>query len=352
VEQTWFVFPNHKSLIGKISLFDTSKLFRQITQQIAAAFIWWGKNMNSNGVEEIELSLDDVTTGLGELKSDLPTQIQTVKRSNYTVSIRRLYEVHGKFQKTGHDEASLLVWKFSPKVKGENRRFTTFKVTLRFELSSQSDNNDDPPYIVSYAPAQDGAVFFSEHLTTVTRETSIQGSLSAQPPAGGASVGLTATKAKTEESERRELNKLSSESHQEGDGRGDNVVSWWMNAPNHTNGVGDSIAVAVLVKRAARSHFVVHVTVDADVGFKARVSNKWQDLIKGKSTRLGPYGPGIGVQSKPDGIDDQNLHEASTKNLLDQLAFVHAPEKAAVKKFYSDGTQTPTTSALLLSSFN
>lgn len=99
-------------------------------------------------------------------------------------------------------------------------------MTLGFQLAPGSDPNDDPPYVVFYEPRQEGDIFYSEHTTTVTKEGSIQASLSKQPLVGRAIVGITASKKKTEESTQRDLFRLSTDTWRDAGCRQPNVV-WW-----------------------------------------------------------------------------------------------------------------------------
>lgn len=287
---------------------------------------------------ELELPLVDWTPGGGKLKSDLPRQIGTLSKPGYSVSLQHLYEVHGQFDKTSTDNASLLVLKICPKVDSPGRCFKNFEVTLAFTPAKGSKPNDDPPYIVSYEPAQEGVVYFSEHFTNVTNTSSLQGSLTAQPPVSGASLGLTTSKSKTAESQRRVLHKLSSGTVYDTGDEGPNVVWWRLEPATESDGIGDSIAVAVLIRRAKSSKFDISLDAKADVGFRARVSEPWKVFQKRQKTVLGPFGPADGgARSIPEDVDEHDLHAASTNEILKRLVYVHVPEKVAAKEFYSTG---------------
>ena len=284
---------------------------------------------------EFEFALADWTPGAGQLKSDLPHQIGFLSKPGYSVSFQRLYEVHGDFEKGSTDNASLLVWKIQPKVDSPTRCFKSFKVTLAVEPAKGARLNDDPPYVVSYEPAQDGVVYFSEHITNITNTSSIETSLSAQPPIGGASLGLTGSKSRTEEFKQRVLHKLSSGTIQDTGDAGPNVVWWRLEPATQSDGIGDHMAVAVLIRRAKASKFVVSVDAEADVGFRAKISDPWRVLRKHQKTILGPFGPVKGgAQSVPTDVNEHDLHASSTAEILKRLAFVHVPEKLAPREFY------------------
>lgn len=315
------------------------------------------QKMIAIGDDELVLNLEDAEQS--ELKSDLAPIIGTAKKSGYKVSVQRLLEVHGLFEPHRSAEASLLVLKFSPNAESIDRRLEAFSLTLAFEAAPGADPDDDPPYIVSYAPGQEGETYFSEHETTVTKTRSIEISGSAQPPVGGASLGLTASGSQQEESQRRDLYRLATESWRDPGLSEPNVVRWRMKAATKVEGIGDSIGVAVLLRRARSSKFSIRLEVEADLGFRAQVSEKmsktFNALKKDKRARLGPFGPGKGVQSIPegqsipDGVDLNNLHDSSTKNILDKLAFVHVAEHVATKEYYSDGMAVPCCQTLISS---
>lgn len=125
-----------------------------------------------------------------------------------------------------------------------------------------------------------------------------------------------------------------------------------MQAATKTEGVGDSIAVVVLLQRSKSSKFIVYVDVEADVGFRSCVLEAWSARFKrSKHTQLGPFGPGTGVQSIPKDVDDKNLHDASTsqKKIIERLSYIYVLEKVATKEFYSNSTMCllPSPSLLL-----
>jgi hypothetical protein len=307
------------------------------------------QKMIAIGDEDLVLNLEDEESAA--LKSDLAPLVGTAKKSGYQVAVRRQHEVHGKFEPYRSAEASLLALKISPRADSIDDRIESFTVKLRFEPATDGDLDDDPPYVVAYAPAQEGDVSLSENSTKITKTRSLAFTGSGQPPVGGASLSLTASGSTQKEFTQRDLYELQTDSWPEPMSLSEpNVVRWRMKAATQFEGVGDSIGVSVLLRRARSSRFSVRLEVKADVGFRARMSEKLSNLNprkKEQGIKLGPFGPVKGAEAVPDGqtipegVDPTNLHDASLKNLLDKLAFVHRIETLESKQFYSKGMVAP-----------
>jgi hypothetical protein len=147
---------------------------------------------------------------------------------------------------------------------------------------------------------------------------------------------VTGGRSTTKEFTKRFLHKLTSETrHDPTDLDEPNVVYWELEAANKTDGIGDSIAVAVLLQRAKNSKFVIEMEVLAQAGMRASLLDAFH---KHKVSVMGPFGPGGGSQKVPTGVDVKNLHAVSTEDVvLKQLAFVHVPEKVATVQFNATG---------------
>lgn len=308
------------------------------------------QKMIAIGDEDLVLNLEDEESAA--VKGDQAPLVGTAKKSGYEVNVRRQHQVHGLFEPYHSAEASLLVLKISCRADAIDDRIEFFSVKLRFEPAPDGDPDDDPPYVVAYAPAQEGDVSLSEHQTTVTKTRSLELTGSGQPPVGGASLGVKASGSTQKQFTQRHLYELQADSWPEPVSLSEpNVVRWRMKAATKFEGIGDSISVAVLLRRARSSRFSIRFEVKADVGFLARVSEKLSNALKPRKKKggimLGPFGPAKGANPVPDGqtipedVYPTNLHDASLKDLLDKLAFVHTVEAVESKKFYSNGMVAP-----------
>ncbi|EXJ88028.1 hypothetical protein A1O1_04955 [Capronia coronata CBS 617.96] len=273
------------------------------------------------GDEDLVLDLEDEETAA--LRGDLAPVVGTIQKSGYQVRIRRQHEVNGLFEPHLSQEATLLVLKFQLKADDPNDRITFFSVSLIFDSAPDADDDDDPPYLVSFAPAQEGAISLEEHQTTVTRTHEFKVTGSGQAPLNVASLNLEGSRSTQREYTQQDKYVLQTQTSRDPMTLSEeNVVCWEMNAASTPEGVGDSITVAVLLRRARSSRFSISLEAHAHVGSIANAVEKVKDLLdvrkKKKYKTLGRFGPAKGAkqvpggQTVPEGIDPSNLYSCST----------------------------------------
>lgn len=284
------------------------------------------------GDTEQEFSFNNYTEDSGELKSDLPEILGTFADSTNTVSFQRLHEVHGSYEPKSNISATLLVLRVIPKAKG-GRPFKYFRVQLTFNNVAGSDPDDEPPSIFAYEPAQQGTQYISEIYTKVTKERNIEESLSAEQFGGGLSI--SASQKNAEEFQRRKLHTLDAGTDSDKmTSRTQNIVWWELKAAEESNGVGDQLDIAILLKISESTKFAVKAETKAGfVGFSSRdIKLPFQ---KRKCIEFGPFDPTRGnTQSIPDGVDAKELHAVSTNEVLRKFAHIHIPEKVDPVDYY------------------
>lgn len=291
------------------------------------------------GDDEVTVSLNDWTEGNAVLKSDLLDDIGTVTNDDFSIVFQRKYEVHGGFEKNSVDDATLLVLKIIPKTSS-GRVFKHLRVQLVFEKAPGIDPDDDDPYIVAYEPGQEGEQKFGDQITKVTKGTNTQFSASGQAP--GSSATASKSWSDTGEFERHKLHKLSSgSSRSETRLKKKNLVWWELEAAEESNGVGDHIVVAVLIQRASGSEFAIKVDTKAGFGgFKDAFDKVKKPFKKRKVVFLGLFNsaPRGAEEQIPRGVSKNELHAASTNDVLKTLAYVHVPEQVATATLYKEST--------------
>ncbi|KAB8303089.1 hypothetical protein EYC80_004542 [Monilinia laxa] len=235
---------------------------------------------------EQEFSFNDYTEDSAELKTDLPEIIGTVNDSRNTVSFHRLHEVHGSFEPNPNKGATLLVLRVIPKAKN-GRPFKYFRAQLT--LYNIVRSGDEPPSIFGYGPAQQGIQYIDEFYKKVAKESSIHRSLTAEPFGGGLST--SASKTSKEECQSRKLHTLEAGTdNSDMRSRNQNVVWWEVKAAEESNGIGDQLDIAVLIKRARRTKFFVRAETKAGfVGFSLK--DMKLSLQKQKCIEFGPFDP-------------------------------------------------------------
>jgi hypothetical protein len=284
---------------------------------------------------EFELPLDEDG---GALKSNVQGVLGRVTRTGYSVAFQRAYEVNGSMDGTAVDNATLLVMKISPRVNDTKRRFKSFSVSLKVEVAPGKMRNISTPEILSYEPAQEGVWYIKENIITQTEASSIQATAAAQAP-GGASLGFTASKSLSEEIKRRVLHTVSARpDYGPGTDECPDEVTWSLSPAEKADGIGDYMVVAMLIRRARASSFIIRVKTKAELGFFADKLNAFPGHA---DTCLGPFPRpqrnGTAQLKAPPGIEENNLGATSEENLLQTLAFIHVPEKVAARDIYSKG---------------
>jgi hypothetical protein len=302
--------------------------------------------MDKSDKEEILLDLYDDPEGRGEVNFDQDPLLHKRENSGFVITARQLYEVHGEFEGNDAEKASLLVIKFtmSRRPDDTDRQYKSLRFTLRFEATPKGDPIDDP-WIIAFAPAQKGAVYVTENTVKVVDSHSLEGNTkigTRQAAPAAVSGGMKAMVAKCEKYSQRYLYEVHAESDQsteKGEGRqGENIV-WWDLRAHPTKTDGDSLAVSMLLRRPNSSKFVIHLTVSAKVDLKYAFAERWKRLKKVRYSPLGPFDPSQPNKEIPAGVVKERLHDVSTdetRRILENLAFLHVPEKLAPKAFYGD----------------
>lgn len=150
-------------------------------------------------------------------------------------------------------------------------------------------------------------------------------------------LGFSAKKGVTEDSERRILHTVKAEPNYSprADERPDKVT-WKLSPADKSDGIGDYMAVAMLIERARGSRFVIKVESKASLGFISNAANAFPGRTE---TYLGPFGPAPKdgrVQEMPSGVSENALQMVSSENLLQTFAFIHIPEKVLPRSFYKN----------------
>jgi len=284
------------------------------------------------GVEALNLSLNEEQAGLGELRSSTKYRFGTLTDKGYSVDFHRLEEAHGSLAsgKSDTDDASLVVLRVTPKTDSAKRRFRNFTVTLTLE-PADIYSNADPPFLPAFEPGADGEEYFQEHVTNVTKTGTHQGTFGVK--ASTADFSYSPSKSTERQFEDRRLLKLTAKS--DGDTEGfDTKVKFEITPAVEKNGIGDRLAVALIVKRAPGTMFFIKAVTSAKVSYRLEDTLHWRHgKDHGSALRMGPFGPQkTGVQTNPKGIDITNMMAAADKGLK-SLAYLHLPEKGAKKLF-------------------
>jgi hypothetical protein len=319
----------------------------------------------SDNREEL-LDLDPDNELKGDLKTDQPELLQSRENSGFEIAIRREHEIHGFWEGPSSGHASLIVLRFHLFNSNRNRssRFKSFQPVLRFESNPKGDPAADP-YIISFGPGQDGSWKVTESTAKHTESTSVQGNVSAQLPA--TSIGGQVSRSNTVEHDQPYYYEVSASSKR-ASGRSrplpENQVEWNLQEdPNTEVGVGDIITVAVLVRRPDAANFVVHLKTKARVNSRYWLTEKSRRVKKlflrrdedykeedFDGTKYKPlyFDTSKSTSPAPKGIEANRLHDASNNNLLDQLAYLHVPEKASPRAVLQAGQPQPATIADLI----
>ncbi|KAF2260628.1 hypothetical protein CC78DRAFT_547361 [Lojkania enalia] len=285
------------------------------------------------GNEGVELVLFDKVDGLGQVRSSVKYHFGTITEKRYTAEFRRLDEVHGRFNGSSPivDNASLLVIRIVPKTDSSKRRFKEFTIAFTVQPDNSISSNDDAPWISAYEPAGDAAEYFQEHITTVSKTSSIGASLTGKPPVG-VEPSVTSSVSTQRQFEQRRLLKLTARSFGEQRGR-DTTVFYRLEPAFEPDGIGDSLAAALIIRRAPGASFYLKAVTTAKVSYRLGDAPTWHlGKSQENSLRLGPFTPKASEQTRPPGVDQSNL-EAASYQILKDLAYVHMPEKGTEKLF-------------------
>ncbi|RYP07034.1 hypothetical protein DL764_002793 [Monosporascus ibericus] len=286
--------------------------------------------------EEVKVSLD--ADDIGEVKSTVNYRYGEAQGKGYTVAFRRLAETHGnldipKLDEDGVpvpvpvDDGSLLALQIIPRTDSRKRRFESLSVKLSLELDPIRGSNQNPPSLVAYEPAADGSEFFQECVTSVkkTSGSEVGAGIQASTFAEGTVKRTWGTEKGFDQRRRLTLSSKSSGLHI----GTDTYVTFDLTAASAEDGIGDSLAVALIVKRSPGTSFYIVATSNASVntrlsdfvpsgwkpGEASRSKSEKHDLSK--VVRLGPFGPApIGAeQICPEGVDAKHLRKASNQVL-------------------------------------
>ncbi|KAI0895985.1 hypothetical protein F4806DRAFT_496110 [Annulohypoxylon nitens] len=307
--------------------------------------------MSSNVFDKISLQLEEYTQNAGTVRTDINPSAGTIRRPGFSVDFEIIYEVHGSYDPSDHDNASLLVIRIIPFPKDIERQFLWFSIKLSVipaahksgkPASNDYDDDDDESGILrvtSFEPASQGDQFIDVYTTNEARERMAQ--ISAQVPITS-TASLGGQYSATDKLEFQNVHTLRV------NGRGDrsdmtlphqiyNGAKWNISAANKTQGIGDSFTVALLIKRPEGSSFQLAAEVDGDVGSFSANARKLLPSNGGGRRRQTPLRtfPRTNVTQKiPPGILVGDLHRASTDNVLKTIKEIglHLPEQATPQK--------------------
>ncbi|OTA95156.1 hypothetical protein M434DRAFT_226083 [Hypoxylon sp. CO27-5] len=290
--------------------------------------------------QEVELPLYDDGA---EVKS-LGALLGTVKQTGYSIIFQSLHEVNGSMDKNAADNATLLVIKISPRT-GTNSYFKNLSMALKVKPAPHSPRNSKLPEIDGFEPGQQGAVFIKESNINRTELSEVQANVSAH--GAGANLGIAAKKSTSDEKQLRSLHTVKAEPSWNSADQIDKVT-WKISPADKADGIGDYIVVAMVVKRTKGCQFIIEVENKANVGILSKAANVFRGATK---VSLGPFG----AQRKderdyaiPTGVDEKNLATALQSSTVNELAFVHVPEKVEARSMYSEAV-TPVPSQRLAS---
>ncbi len=298
------------------------------------------------------ICLEDFDPDSGQVRDDLPPKLGTITKSSFSVDFELVYEVHGGYNKGEEDNASLLVIRLVPKPDDLKRQFAWFRATLTV-LSEKIDDldtvcDDQIPTIISTEPASRGEQFADVFTTNETRENTFKASLQAQVQA--ITPGVEASRSSKSDFKQHHLLKVKS-----GTGRAGRTIlalsrkaanqAWWeVRAANEKDGTGDSLTVAMLIKRPRGSKFRVEAGIDGEIGtYSESLWKLMPSIVRRKKApvRLDVFGPANAVlaQRLPKGVQVDNLHAASTDNAMRRIDEVglHLPEQGRLVR-YEQGT--------------
>ncbi|MCJ1394329.1 hypothetical protein MMC18_007207 [Xylographa bjoerkii] len=269
---------------------------------------------------------------------------QEVSRIN--ISVRRLIEAHGLYDKNNSKQASLIVLRFkiTSKDADQTRRVKALLIEFRLEKVPKKDNWHDP-FLVSFAPGLRGDIYINplKEKRVEGTEAGIEVAADAPAPFPG-HLGAHKNWTTSTEREKDSISKISADSKKtvpsKGERQGDDVV-WWNITENASkeDGIADTIAVAVLVKREASDKFQIHLNMEVTVDVKYQLANLWRKITSKRHEPLGfdPMSPVDEEDGFPNNkFDRNNLREFADNDWLDKLAFVHLPEQLKTAKFLED----------------
>jgi hypothetical protein len=310
--------------------------------------------MEKDEPEPIVLELAHGPEARGHVKSELDDLAGTVDNSGFYISISRISEIHGWYEDSAAKRyASLIMLQFD--LGNENssqvKRFKFFQPTITFETDPEPDMPRGDPTVMSYGPAQQdkGALIVTESSTKITESYSAQGNIQGQAP--GTSIGGQVIYTKGKEYSKPYYYKVSGRHLQKTKGKDGvvNMVRWTLSEDAKTGvGVGDSIRIAVIIERPKDLNFKIHIDTRAKADWKYWITEKARQLgdlmglreqseFDGGGSLTLEYDRTKSSKKVPDGIDRNNLGEAAKKDLLDNLAYLHTPERILTKEFYKSG---------------
>ena len=284
--------------------------------------------------------------GSGQLRTNQRSADIHQEVSKISVSVRRIIEAHGLYDTDHSKPASLIVLRFKITSKDfdQTRRVKALLIELRFERNPKKDNWHDP-FLGSFAPALKGDVYINPSKETRAEgtEIGIEAAVDGPAPFPG-HLGIHKNWTTSKMWEKDFVSKISGESKRtllsKGMRQGDDKI-WWniTENANKEDGIADTFAIAVLVKREASEKFQIHLDLELKVDVKYQLAAVWKKITSKRHEPLG-FDPTL----PPDEDDEfpnerfsrNNLREFADKHLLDGLAFFHLPEQLKTAKFFED----------------
>ncbi|KAJ5657426.1 uncharacterized protein N7484_001075 [Penicillium longicatenatum] len=315
-------------------------------------------------MERMRIDLFDDEDEDGKVRSDIRERIGTHGTPSCNVEFQCAHIIHGDYEPSDRDNASLLVLKASPVPKKPSRTIVklTLGLTVLPEHCQQRDIHtlDDwgsakLPTLISFEPAGDGAEQLNMRTTIETHETAYNGSFTGG--AFGVSGGLGASSTETTQYKKNHMLRTNvaltrlRETRDVLPATKYNQVTWNLAAGTEDTGIGDSFTVALLVKRPTGEGFSLWVHSRSETNSnKDKLGNTFtkatQSIMGDRLHFLQGFSPGEGSSAAateiPEGIDRHNLHAASTEDRLKQLRLgIHLPETAKLVKRRSPVEKTP-----------
>jgi hypothetical protein len=300
---------------------------------------------NSDAEGEIDLDLLPLPGTTGTLRQAALEDVATYVSSGFKITFYEKHVIHGFYDGTKSDPASLLVYEISlTSTKNHRRRIRYLKASLKFEAHPLKQPVHDP-FLCSWEPAMRGEVFIHPSKVSYTEEqkNKISATVKKEPIPAEASAEHETTKGKNFDRDDKATCKVdTSRTQTRGGGRkGKDLVTWQLLENKSQELLPDSFGVAVVIKRCPGLNFRVEFSADVEVDFWYDVAvgfNKAKDALFFKGRRDTSKLYDVSEQSEiPSGVEKVNLKELVDRDGLDDFIFFHEPEEIETTKRYGKG---------------
>lgn len=290
----------------------------------------------------IKFDLDDWDDSLAAVKSGDSEYLSTIPNRGFSVEFQVLREIHGDYEKESKvkDDASLLVIKMITHPKDREKKVLScnVKLTVLMAISNLDDDYEigGNPEIVRYEPGGKGSVNYDDYSVKMTDQTSGALNLSIAPPTGGATIGGSFSQSRSKEYSIRLFHELSAGRDRSDLGMTNANRAWWdVTAANKQDGIGDSLTVAILIKRPPGSRFRLSADTEGKIG--------GLNLSLGKkkvNQQLGifPLPPNKITNKCPPGVMVDDLFASATAEVMRALQVgVHVSERTLALTYLQPG---------------